>query len=224
MNELQSSALRALIEARAFSVATKNQTNSTNNRPVVGPNGPRIVDLDELMTHPAARKRVLNRFVKEVARNSQQVEGICSVPYGCTWLANMVADRLDQPLLIPSWHSDPNLGTVLGSVPFNARIWIIDGDPDADDDLRLVHAAQIISATRVLGCQIMGAAVLFERNGRMRKEFAKRFPTATYYPFIRVEEALSELAGGSQADLVTPHDAAQCLRIFQKTSILPPRV
>lgn len=218
MNELQTSALRALIEAQAFRVTVKSQSTTTTLRPSIGPHGPRIVDLDELMSHPAERRRVLNRFVKEIRRVSQQIEGICSVPYGCTWLANMVADRLRQPLLIPSWRSDPNLATVLGSVPHNARVWLVDGDPDADDDLRLIHAAQILRSTQLKGCQVMGAAVLFERDGRMRTEFMKRFPNAVYYPLIRVEEALVELASGRHADLVHPTDATHLLRLFQKMS------
>jgi len=224
MNEFQNGALRALIEARAFSVTTRAQVNGASVRPAVGHQGPSIVNLDELMSNPRMRKRVLNRFTKELTRVAGSIQGIGSVPYGCTWLANMVADRLEQPLLIPSWRSDPKLGTVLGNVPFNARIWLVDGDPDADDDMRLIQAAQILSNTRLKGCQVMGAAVLFERSGRMRAEFMRCFPKAVYYPFIRVEEALSNLARGSHADLVTPSDAAQCLRLFQKISSPPSRI
>ncbi len=218
MDGQQQDLLRILLVTRTFHVY---QSRNGPRRLSQGPGGPRFVDMDVLLGNAPARSQVLSGLISRLHQSTKHyIRGLCSVPYACEWLAAMAADRLSVPLLRPSWVSDVAVASVHGFVPFGSSVWIIDADPDNEDDGRLLHAAVVVSSQTV-GCRIAGAAVLFERNGHTRADFLARFPDAAFIPLLDLREALILLAKGMFASLVDPRDAARSLQLLDDAASMP---
>lgn len=210
----QRTLLKDLLESGAFMVYQSRSRPPGPTRPSFGPHGPQVVNTQALMGAPVARAHVVAALVHAMRNGTKRLDAVASVPFGSTWLATMAAHETGVPYLMPVWHSDPRTtSSVQGSARFGSAVWMVDSDPDADDDGRLIHAAHVVSSPTAVGCTIAGAAVLFEQDGRTRAEFVRAFPRATYVSLIGVRDALTELALGLYPALVEPSDAEHCLQL-----------
>ncbi len=215
MTKEQRLLLQTLLVAGAFTVTRSRQTPRSSSHPSYGPKGPKILHPDRIMTDPSVRRTVVGLLAGRIRCADRDIGAIAAIHHGATWLAPLVAEALAVPLVLTHWST--GVGTVTGHVPAGTPIWLVDADPDSDEDGRLERAADLLRSSRSLGAHVIGTALVVESDGSSREEMAKAYPRMAFETLLDIRAALQELANGAFPKQVDPLDARRMLRVLDAT-------